>query len=662
LIYIFFQILVGSRRTSYAFQHSVNAINFDKIKDLLGRHINKNNNSASPKPARKISRAPFINSPVKLDLSHSTLQNDEVQTPTTTKDEMKPVLKIAISGDTVTRELERLLRIARRDNEELIRKNRALRSELKSVKDNKELFKDERQQNNENDDVEVAPDSKYVDTETIEDLQHAYELSDANCAFLEKQNHELANRLQQTDAVIEQHKHALFDQNEELDCAQKEKMESGKKADELRRQVTDLQRENEFLETDLEYLKAKLTELNGKEILPKGKHIYPSQPISSDHHKADFDALLVEKDSLVRECEALTAKVKFLEAENKYALEEARLFQRQIRETENASSSSSTILESPVPTPLVENVAQMVIVEREKTDSFIENEEVKSEGLAKKFKALKRDNSDLRKELENLVTEKLSVDQRCSILQVEHEALKSATKELEDKIIELEQPKSSGVTEPDIVIDLGRRLSDVIDAHHHQPLSAIPKELQAIKEGAILVSQANEEIKETNGVLLRRNSNLRRESLAAVTIKKEVEILREKLNSLETENTVLKMESMKQRGGGSGKRGSLSRQASRAWPGVKAVMQLATFNRATQTETQTPHQSPPEKSSSVDLEELEFVIEDLTKRNTELNVKHRTQERLLQELNTENQHLEDVNLKVMERNSLLKDQLEQGFY
>ena len=552
----------------------------------------------------------------------------------------------------------------------MIRKNRVLRSELKSVKDNKELFKSEQhQQNNQEGDERDPSGVQSVDSETLEDLHHAYELSDANCAFLEKQNHELANRLQQTEAVVEQYKHALFDQNEELECARKEKVESGKNANELKRQLADLQRENEFLETDLEYLKAKLRDAGCNENLPKGKHIYISKaPSSIDHYKADFDALMVEKDTLVRERDALAAKVKFLEVENKYALEEVCSVQRQLQQEQekNATAASdATMIKSPTPPPVEEETDSSLHQERGKTDSFIEKEEVKSEGLAKKFKVLQRENRDLRKELDNLATEKMSVDQQCSILRVEHEALQSSTKELEDRIIELEQESTCGVKDPEVVVDLGRRLSSVIDTHHHQPLSAIPKELQAIKEEAIMVSQANEEIKEANGMLLRRNSNLRRESLAAVVTKKEVEILKERLNSLETENTVLKLESMKQRGGG-GKRGSLSRRRlSHAWPGVKAVIELATFNQSTQTDAayQAPLQLVPElhkKASSFDVDELELVIEELTKRNTELKAKHYAQERHLQQVESENTHLEDVNLKVMERNSVLKEQLEQG--
>ena len=197
----------------------------------------------SPKPMRKISRAPVIESPLKKDVKIGNLQNQEsIQLSNlrngAVESELKPVIKISSSGDVTARELERLLRIAKRDNEELIKRNRELRHELRSIKENKERFVEERRRMSKEDILEEGGDSSTPsgggkgvnDDESYQDLEHAYELSDANCTFLEKQNHILADQLQKMEALIDQYKNDMFDQNELLECAKKESQESGNTA------------------------------------------------------------------------------------------------------------------------------------------------------------------------------------------------------------------------------------------------------------------------------------------------------------------------------------------------------------------------------------------------------------------------------------------------
>ena len=107
---------------------------------------------------------------------------------------------------------------------------------------------------------------------------------------------------------------------------------TGKKATETERRNKELKQEVEYLEGDLEYLKQKLKDRGDEAAIPDGKHVRQQGSPDQSALKSDFEVLLSEKNTLILECESLTAKVKFLEAENRFALEEARLIQKQKEE------------------------------------------------------------------------------------------------------------------------------------------------------------------------------------------------------------------------------------------------------------------------------------------------------------------------------------------
>ena len=692
----------------------------------------------SPKPVRKISRPPNIlesqailkeieskklkHVSVDEDGSKVLAENDEtkksdaifmIEKSSATKSansskasiSPQPILFTVDGGTGGARELERLLRIAKRDNQELLTRNRELRNRLKSANANRGMFAEyingcdkENGENGSNEDLKNTQKSTSVDAETLDDLQHAYDLSDANCAFLEKQNHILAEELRKIESLIDQYKNDMFDQREMCECAQKESRDAGKKLAESGRHVAQLKQEIEYLELDLEYVKSKLVELTHGDVgvsvqvakpLPVAKRQKREMDETALRH--GFDALLTEKNSLLLECESLSAKIKFLEAQNRFALEEARLIHLQSIEQGRGQQVEEKDTREDL-SPQFHEI-EFIDQQRERTRSVVERESVKSEGLAKRFRKLEKEHLQLYRDYEQQLDVRADIEKKLSALEIEIQVLQSTNKALEEQIIELEEGKEAFASLNSNEELLEGETVTTLSSDSKKSLCFDKKEdLQVIQEDYIQVSSSQEkiDIKKTNGFLRRKNSNLRRESLQAVATKKELELLKEKLDSLEIENSVLKIESMKH---SKSRRGSvvsrkLSHTKSLSLPALSEIEFDDSVKKASQSaptlecqevphdqklnktkhpdsiqvasqSTQTAMDSKQETSKHQSSMELEFTVEDLTKQNNKLRSKILSFENKTSGLENENAQLEKINLKVLERNSHLREQLEK---
>ena len=567
-------------------------------------------------------------------------------------------------GPAGTRELERLLRIAKRDNQELFTRNRELRSQVKSMNLNRELFAQSiRHDDGSENDIENRMDqedlgkrrkyesvdavtsnlktpndtrSEIVDQETLNDLQHAYDLSDANCVFLEKQNHILADELRKMEVLVDQYKNDTLDQREACECAQKESRDAGKKLAESERRTVHLKQEIEYLEHDLEYVKSILSELNqgGEEKLLK---IATPQKIDGETAlRQDFEVLLTEKNSLLLECENLRTKIKLLEAENRFALDEARLIH--LQGVESGRSKGHLDIKDPgnlSPQPKFHEIETVDQLRERKISVVVEpRDSIKSEGLAKRFRKLEKEHLQLYYDYEQQLENGAKAGKKLSSLEVEIQVLQTTNKALEKQIMELEDRKdveessmlnkweneklthvSEGsssfsrdakfLKKDDVISASGEFLTSNYGNKFIDNENVTLENLEVIQEDSLLMSsstptlsssqdQDQSLVKEkirparssrdetSNGFICHHqqqqpnSADLRRESIQAVATRKELELLRQKLDSLETENSILKIESMKQskahRGSVVSRKLSNTRSSSSQWNLVRNVI------------------------------------------------------------------------------------------
>lgn len=643
----------SGRRPSKVFQHSVAAINFDSIKTSMNQMAPKSTQPSPKIPRRKVSQQHHSNFkvPPPLETTDTSQRNNTIK-------ENDALIDIAFSGKsqssvgTNVQELERLLRIAKRENKETMDKNRNLRRELNQLKENKERFMDA-QKMTANDDEEASTYTRskmgdtgdMVDPEDFADLDQAYRLSEANCTFLEQQNSQLSSRVNNAESLAHQYRENIFDQQEQMECVSQELIDQRKKNNIKQREITELKKDIEYLENDLDYCRQKLQEAgvshNQQQLrADAAKKIFQTE----ESIRSDMEMIITEKNSLILECESLSARIKFLDAEKKFALEEARVLSEQNKRLLQENNEHMKSKECACNSRKNQEVESNVAIE----------DEVKTKGLAKQFKALQKDLESTRQELKVITEELMRARQSSDMLTIELQALQSTNQELEEKVISLEQ---NGF-ERDQMKYITHEVNINMSEEDTESLQGDSFDDSTIDE-KISLTQENEEIKQSNKFLIRRNSHLRRESLAASLAKNQLKLLQEKVHDLENENVILKLESMKGYNRG-GRRRSGSRRLSQQ---CDQIMEIQSWKlnehqtKSTQTEDGRLEQSQQlQEEENVNIEELQFVIEDLTKRNTDIKTKLYHQEQEILGLTNAIEKLKDANKTLQEDYIRLQDE------
>lgn len=641
-----------TRKASKAYQHSCNPTTFDVAKRII------NNVAASALSRDKVlpKRTPNDDFSLKsLDISlQEILSHDDAALTTDSKDD-----------------LERLLRISKRETEEMKRKIRQLQNELSHLKECRKEFAKEKKFSEEISDEEEKEENevtrkKKEDITEIIDLEQAYKLSEANCVFLERKYREVEQELKNVKSCIDQQREDSFDKSEQIDCLKQELVDVRAKHLKNTKLVSELKKDLEYLERDVEFYKQKLIE-NNIELISD-----PSTIISSGDNyskandilvlKADLEMATRDKHSVSQECESLKTQIKYLQIEKRYLEKQVK---NQVQREGNELKKTGEVLD------ITEN--------RERTAISLESE-VKEHGLAKKYRRTEKENHQLRQEIQDTKTDKVRIDKKLKLQLIETEALKSNSDNLQSKMLELEkiiselQPKKTGKQRKVSTSAKEFAVKFAIIEEQSKGFENgdnLYRECEVIKEEAILLAHENEEIKESNDVLVKRNSNLRRESLAANSAKIQVELLKEQISSLENENEILKVESMRANLYDNERKSGFLKKVSQELNiplETHALRKLScvVLTKATQTEVeikdtlQTRSYSVDESDNEIVIEELQFVIEDLTKRNSELKTKLYGLEKKLEDLEKENVNLEDINNRLLDRNDALKKQVEDN--
>ena len=549
--------------------------------------------------------------------------------------------------------LERFLRISSREKEELKKKNKVLLSKLKHLQESKEEFQDVK---NSKLDFKLGDTGTYeiTDSELKLELEDAYNLSEANCIFLENRYREVEKNLLNAELQIDQVRQIKIDLHEQVDCLNKEIFDWRQKFKENEQIVADLKREIDFLERDIEYYKQVLLnhgiEINEEVLKAMILHKPEPNPVQ------DVIRLEEEKQRLLLINENLSRKLEFIEAEKMFANQQMKELQLSINSkktqiSEEQDKKRDTKMNNP----------NIITNQKEKADET----EIQQIGLAKKYKKLQREYKNLRKELENKILENSELLQNYNLMKVDIDCLKSKNEELTEKIVNLDikHEKSTfggkTVTEnKDLAAKVIRHWSRLTEKQNKQlpHKLLLENDYNEIKKETMLLAHENEEIKESNNVLMLRNFELKKESLLANTNEKQIQILRRKLSTLENENAILKLENLK-----SSKHRRKSFVAN-VQTSLLTNIVIRKYNRETQTE-ETRCVNVKESDDHLDfkakVEELRFINVDLTKRNTELKTKLFDMEKVVNKIDYERETLENINEKLLAKNQELKSQLKE---
>ena len=631
-----------SRKVSRVYQHSCKPLCFDEVK----KFIQSSRSSSLTRSLERNRISPKVIENARIQFSFEALI-EELEIDYNKR-------KISQDHDTKSKvHLERLLRISSREKEELKKKNKVLQSKLKHLQESKEEFQNVK---NSELDFKLGDTGTYeiTDSELKLELEDAYNLSEANCIFLENRYREVEKNLLNAELQIDQVRQIKIDLHEQVDCLNKEIFDWRQKFKENEQVVTDLKREIDFLERDVEYYKQVLLnhgiKINEEVLKAMTLHKPEASPVQ------DVIRLEEEKQRLLSINENLSRKLEFIEAEKVFA-------NQQIKELQLSLSSKKTQIseEQDKKQDAKINNPNSITNQKEKADET----EIQQVGLAKKYKKLQREYKNLRKEFENKILENSDLLQKYNLMKVDIDCLKSKNEELTEKIVNLDV-KHERITAGEKTVKENKDLAAKVIRHWSRLTEKQNKQLphkllfendyDEIKKETMLLAHENEEIKESNNVLMLRNFELKKESLLANTNEKQIQILRRKLSTLENENAILKLENL---------RSSKHRRKSFI-ANVQTSLLTNTVIRKHNIGTQTEEarcvdvkENDDHLYFTAEVEELRFINEDLTTRNTELKTKLFDMEKVVNKIDYERETLEHINEKLLAKNQELKSQLKE---
>ena len=631
-----------SRKVSRVYQHSCKPLCFDEIKKFI-------QSSRSSSLTRSLDRnriSPKVIENAKIQFSFEAL----IEELEVSHDKRKTSQDHDFKSKA---HLERLLRISSREKEELKKKNKVLQSKLKHLQESKEEFQDVK---NSELDFKLGDTGTYetTDSELKLELEDAYNVSEANCIFLENRYREVEKNLLNAEIQIDQVRQIKIDLHEQVDCLNKEIFDWKQKFKENEQVVTDLKQEIDFLERDVEYYKQVLLnhgiEINEEVLKVITLHKPETSPVQ------DVIRLEEEKQRLLSINENLIRKLEFIEAEKVFA-------NQQIKELQLSINSKKTQIseEQDKKLDVKINNPNNITNQKERADET----EIQQVGLAKKYKKLQREYKNLRKEFENKILENSDLLQKYNLVKVDIDCLKSKNEELTEKIVNLDV-KQEKITVDGKTVKENKDLAAKVIRHWSRLTEKQNKQLphkllfendyDEIKKETMLLAHENEEIKESNNILMLRNFELKKESLLANTNEKQIQILRRKLSTLENENAVLKLENLK----------SSKHRRKSFIANVQTSLLANTVIRKHNIETQTEEtrcvdvkENDDHLDFKAEVEELKFINEDLTTRNTELKTKLFNMEKVVNKIDYERETLEHINEKLLAKNQELKSQLKE---
>ena len=529
-------------------------------------------------------------------------------------------------------DLQQLLRILQRENQDLVSSIKILKKEcLKKKEFEKDQRKSELTKNN-----PLFHHGEEEEDDEVVNLKEAFNLSEANCIFLDKKNLSLEKQLQELQSVFEQLRCDRYDVLEQNECLVNEVREKNEEVQNVKQTNADLKRGIEYLEKELEYFKENFHQnekvrCDQKEDEKSCVKIHTEPEKLSERYKLDLELLLREKRALLQETDSLRASLHYIQIEK-------RFLQEQLNKQALREISKSKECKKSVETPIESN-------------GFLEehHEDVtRVVGLVVRFKKLQKYSEKLKNHLTKTKDELAEIKNLFREAQVQLEAFKTSNETLQKKYNDLEdvhrQWKPAN-TRKESLNNIEERIRCFESKCYG---SELLKDYEVIKEEVNALACENEEIRQSCNALIKRNSFLRKESFATENRENQIQILTQRLNSLENENSILKLEASKTPK--NVRKIAFSRKVSEHLslldyqdpslkdPSLKEVLVPHISVKYTQTES-NGSSFDNAKLQSIQCEELKNVVVELTKRNTMIRTKLSKQEKESEELKVLNNEL-----------------------